>query len=116
MRKIIRHLLLTSCFFPAVTHAQEAAPQDSGIGSDIVVTAERREGSLQTTPISVSALGETALQQLQINRTSDLMRVVPSLVVASGTVDPTTLTIFMRGAGQNGGRSEERRVGKECRL
>lgn len=103
MRKIIRHLLLTSCFFPAVTHAQEAAPQDSGIGSDIVVTAERREGSLQTTPISVSALGETALQQLQINRTSDLMRVVPSLVVASGTVDPTTLTIFMRGAGQNGG-------------
>ncbi|SEJ96674.1 iron complex outermembrane recepter protein [Sphingobium sp. AP50] len=104
MRKSYRFGLLASCILPFAAHAQEAPqPQDSGIGSDIVVTAERREGSLQTTPISVSALGETALQQLQINRTADLMRVVPSLVVASGTVDPTTLTIFMRGAGQNGG-------------
>ncbi|UAJ09102.1 TonB-dependent receptor [Glacieibacterium megasporae] len=70
---------------------------------DIIVTAERRSGSLQKTPISVSAFPTTALKDLQINRTADLQRFVPSLSVAQGTVDPTTLTIFMRGAGQNAG-------------
>lgn len=103
MRKMIAGLLAATIMVPASSFAQEQAAVDDGIGGDIIVTAERREGSLQTTAISVTALGSTALEQLQINRTSDLMRVVPSLVVAQGTVDPTTLTIFMRGAGQNGG-------------
>ena len=79
------------------------AADEGGYGGDIVVTAERRESSLQKTPISVTALNNQALSDLQINRTADLQRVTPSLSVTQGTVDPTTLTIFMRGAGQNAG-------------
>ncbi|MBT0670714.1 TonB-dependent receptor [Novosphingobium profundi] len=79
------------------------APAAGGYGGDIVVTAERRETTLQKTPISVTALDDKALGDLQISRTADLQRVTPSLSVTQGTVDPTTLTIFMRGAGQNAG-------------
>jgi iron complex outermembrane receptor protein len=104
-------LFASTMLFAAPAFAQDAssstatpqaadAGQDSG---DIVVTAQRRASSLQKTPIAVTALDSTALKDLQINRTSDLQRVTPSLSVSQGTVDPTTLTVFMRGAGQNAG-------------
>lgn len=106
MTKASRWLLAgTAMLAASPALAQEQAPpaETSAYGNDIVVTAQRRESSLQETPISVTALGEQALQDLQIQRTADLQRVTPSLSVTQGTVDPTTLTIFMRGAGQNAG-------------
>ncbi len=112
MRRLV-YSYLASCAFllPSIVHAETAvaAPAATETAETplpegaIVVTAERRVGNLETTPISVSAFDSKMLQGLQIHRTSDLMRAVPSLVVAQGTVDPTTLTIFMRGAGQNAG-------------
>jgi iron complex outermembrane receptor protein len=114
MRGLLVSLLATAAVLcPFGASAQDAptgvpstdAPTSvpAGPDGDIVVTAERRSGSLEKTPISVSAFPETALRDLQITRTADLQRFVPSLSVAQGTVDPTTLTIFMRGAGQNAG-------------
>jgi len=112
MRRYI-YAYLASCavLTPAIAHADAAAPAPvasaaatpDSPGGDIVVTAERRSGSAEKTPISISAFDNKMLHSLQINRTTDLMRAVPSLVVAQGTVDPTTLTVFMRGAGQNAG-------------
>jgi iron complex outermembrane receptor protein len=110
MIKISAMLLATTALLGAApAFAQDAAPaavpaaNEGGYGSDIVVTAERREGTLQKTPISITAMDSTALKDLQITRTADLQRFTPSLNVAQGTVDPTTLTVFMRGAGQNAG-------------
>ncbi|PKB14597.1 iron complex outermembrane receptor protein [Novosphingobium kunmingense] len=108
MRVITALLLATTALCaasPALAQDTQSpdTSEDVGIGADIVVTAERREGSLQKTPISITALDETSLANLQVTRTADLQRFTPSLNVAQGTVDPTTLTIFMRGAGQNAG-------------
>jgi len=112
MRGLFVSLLATAAvLFPTTVLAQDAAVAaatdttaiDEAPGADIVVTAERRTGSLQKTPIAITALPEAALRDLQITRTADLQRVTPSLSVAQGTVDPTTLTVFMRGAGQNAG-------------
>jgi len=53
------------------------ATNDSG---DIVVTAERRETSLQKTPLAISALGADALQEQRLQVLRDLAAEVPSLV------------------------------------
>src|SRR5689334_13100525 len=46
---------------------------------EIVVTARRREESLQDTPIAISAFGAEMLEQRQIQQTADLERITPSL-------------------------------------
>lgn len=108
MRLLLVSLFTTTALLPvSAAYAQEVSDQttaadDMGMG-DIVVTAERRSGTLQKTPIAITALPEEALTAMQIDRTADLQRITPSLSVAQGTVDPTTLTVFMRGAGQNAG-------------
>lgn len=106
MPRSVKCLLLANVAaigFTTPALAQTAANAAPSSSTDIVVTAERRETSLQSTPIAITALPEKTLRDLEINTTSDLQRVTPSLSVAQGTVDPTTLTVFMRGAGQNAG-------------
>ena len=46
---------------------------------EIIVTSERREASLQETPIAVSAIGRQELEDLQVFEARDLQRYVPSL-------------------------------------
>ncbi|MEC4591207.1 TonB-dependent receptor [Nitrospirillum amazonense] len=91
--------------------AQTAAPAAKGAGAgtgaaaaaetnqleDIVVTAERREQSLQNAPIAVSALGGAALKDAGVADVSDLTRSVPSVVIApaAGGVPQ----VYVRGIG-----------------
>ena len=44
-----------------VAHAQDGAPSAQGL-EEVIVTAERREASLQDTPISVLAFGTADLE------------------------------------------------------
>ena len=53
-----------------------AAPAPDSV---IVVTARRREESLQETPVAISAFSAETLQDRQIQQTSDLERITPSL-------------------------------------
>ena len=64
---------------------------------EITVTTERREASLQDTPIAVSALGTDQLEQLQIDEARDLQRVVPSLNMFNNITHPSNLSLSMRG-------------------
>lgn len=72
-------------FASATAHAEDAAdaaaPGDTGI-ADIVVTAERREISLQQAPLSVSAITSDALKAANITDITGLNGTVPGLVVA----------------------------------
>jgi Outer membrane receptor proteins, mostly Fe transport len=61
--------------------AAAAAPGDTGI-TDIVVTAERREISLQQAPLSVSAVTSDDLRAANITDITGLNGTVPGLVVA----------------------------------
>src|SRR5579859_7136674 len=75
-------LLAAAC---GPTFAQQSA--DAGADhelaplQEIVVTATKRETTLQDVPVSVAVVGEDTLEQAQIRDLIDLQSVVPSLKV-----------------------------------
>ena len=66
---------------PPAAVAQQIAPvQDAEpIGSDIIVTAQKREESIQDVPIAVSAFSGEALDDLKIEGGSELLRAIPNV-------------------------------------
>jgi iron complex outermembrane receptor protein len=80
----------------AQTAGTAATPQ-TGL-AEITVTAERREASLQTVPVAVSALDTTALENRQVTEAEDLQRLVPSLKMANNITSPTNLSPSLRGS------------------
>lgn len=77
----------------------EQAPASSSQVGDIVVTAERREASLQTVPIAVTAIGAAQLANGGVQASGDLERFVPSLKMSPNISSPTTLSPSLRGSG-----------------
>ena len=86
MRKI--HFIGTSLLAVAVAHpayaqvtpqTAETAVADS---DEIIVTATKREQTLQDVPISVSVTGADTIEKAQVRDLIDLQSVVPSLKVA----------------------------------
>jgi outer membrane receptor protein involved in Fe transport len=61
--------------------AAPAAAQDAGVSEEetIVVTARRREETLQEAPVAVTAIGQEQIQDLQINSIDDIARFAPGL-------------------------------------
>ncbi len=92
--------------------AQSAQPEESGAGDaasasaaegEIVVTARRREESLQDVPLAVTALSGQDLQDQNISRIENLTRVAPSLVIAPSLGRANVPTFSIRGQRQNSG-------------
>jgi iron complex outermembrane receptor protein len=84
-------------------HAQPAdSPQQGGLG-EIVVTAERREERLQTTPIAVTALTPESLERFQIDSTQDVAKTVPNLKFMPLTGSRSTLQVSLRGGSEQTG-------------
>lgn len=75
--------------------AAPAATQSNGIG-EIIVTAQRRDESLQRTPVSVSVLTSAALQERAVFSQTDLQRTVPGLTVRA-TANSNQLNFSIRG-------------------
>lgn len=71
---------------------------------EVIVTARRREESLQNTPISVSAIGASDLRDAGITSLSDLKSIVPNLQVAPTATK--SQAIFIRGIGQRASTPE----------
>jgi iron complex outermembrane receptor protein len=94
--------------------ARDAAEPDSNNQlTDIVVTAERRETSLQRTPISVVAFTQDDLAKRGTADLASLSQFTPGLSIGGGVEGGTSRPVFMiRGIGQTSGReSVERGVG-----
>lgn len=57
----------------------QGAPEDEGrVTGEIVVTAEKREASIQEVPIAISAFDEDKLERLQLNDAQDLQLSIPN--------------------------------------
>jgi iron complex outermembrane receptor protein len=67
-------------------------------GNEILVTAQRREQSLQDVTASVVAVGADRLENSQINNLQDLQSIVPSVNFGN---DFNQAKIFIRGVGAN---------------
>ena len=111
------HLLLASAFafVPMTVHAQAGpasplvllaaadavADTADDTGGEIIVTAERRETSLQKTPIAISVFTGQTLTDRNIRDVRDLAGQVPNLFVPRVTISHTTQTFALRGIGES---------------
>ena len=93
--------LMTSTALTGVAYAQEAAPPSSDAPAaqaeigEIVVTAQRRDESIQRVPISIQALSPVTLQQHQVQSFDDYTKLLPS--VSFQSLGPGKSQLFFRG-------------------
>jgi iron complex outermembrane receptor protein len=82
----------------AAADAAAAAPQpaDAGGLEEITVTAQRREQTLERTPVAVTALGTEALTKSAITTEADLQTAVAGLTVKAGQ-NSDSLNFAIRG-------------------
>ena len=74
---------------------QQKVEQRNGGVPVIVVTAQRRSEDLQDVPVSVQALGQEGLEQLNIDTFEDYLEQLPT--VTAGGSGPGQSTIYIRG-------------------
>lgn len=107
MRKV-RSLLLCATMFGATAFsmpvlaqvadpATDAAEEDVG-SNDIIVTAGKREQTLQETPIAVSVTSAAAIEDAQVRDLIDIQTLVPSLRVSQLQTSANT-NFIIRGFG-----------------
>ena len=82
---------------PAVAQ-KNAAASTGNVLEEVVVTAERREASLQTVPIPVTAITREAIENHQVTEAKDLQRFAPSLRMSNIITSPTNLSPSLRGS------------------
>jgi len=76
---------------------------DAGQLEEIVVTAEKRESTIETTAISITALSGGDIQDRGFTDLADLMKTVPGVSIR--TSGPGMTEFEMRGVASNGGNS-----------
>ena len=86
----------------AVLGAPTALAQDQRVLDEIVVTAQKREQSLQEVPIAMSAFSADQLQRAGVNDIRDLMTLSPSLMMTSSAGEAAGAVARIRGIGTTG--------------
>src|SRR5689334_17062745 len=74
---------VAAALLPATFVVSASETESAGALEEVVVTARKREESLQDTPIAISAFSAAALERQQITSTEDLDQVAPNLQFAS---------------------------------
>ena len=85
----------------AETAAVAPADTSSGQLEEIVVTAEKRESTVQATPISMTALSGSDLAEQNIGSVQDLVGAIPGISLR--TAGPGQTEYEMRGLASSGG-------------
>ncbi len=100
---ILRNSMLTllgSTMLTTVPLYAQDTPVDEGDEDIIIVTAQKREQSLQDVPISIQALGASRLENAQVTSFDDYQKLLPS--VSSQSFGPGQAQIFFRGVTSGG--------------
>ncbi|MBA3666503.1 MAG: TonB-dependent receptor [Sphingomonas sp.] len=93
-------LAQTAAEQPLPPSAPVAAPVSDSDNPDIIVTATKREESLQDVPASIQAIGTKRLDQLNISNFEDYTKQLPS--VSFQTAQPGLTVVYMRGVATGG--------------
>jgi iron complex outermembrane receptor protein len=78
--------------------APAGGPPDTGAVAEVIVTAQRREQSLQQVPVAVTSLGGEYLASRQIQSIDKLSSLAPGLNVVKGATDAAATVISIRGS------------------
>ncbi|HNR91681.1 MAG TPA: TonB-dependent receptor [Dokdonella sp.] len=98
--------LLLGVWASGATFAQESAATPSNDTEqsqrldDIVVTARRREETLQEVPVAVSAFTADDLVEMQVSNIDGLQGSVPNMNIVQGRGSSSSVNVFIRGIGQ----------------
>ncbi len=86
-----------------VVRAQDAdgAEAEQGSLDTIVVSARKREETLQDVPVAVTAFTPDTLDKLNVEDLSDLDAQVPNLTIYAARGSSSTVTAYIRGVGQS---------------
>ena len=97
MGKLFAHSALVALGWTAAAQAQpvDGARADDG---DIIVTARKREESILTVPVVLTAVSQEKLDRLQTTEIADLPKLVPGLVLGQQMLSIGTL-VSIRGVG-----------------
>lgn len=71
-----------------------------GVLEEVIVTARKREESLQETPVAVTALGADALRDAGVRNLAQLNEIAPNIEVSSANGTAPLANIYIRGVGQ----------------
>ena len=98
------HISVKHTYLPAILSAAVAATLPTTTFAqleEVLVTAERREASVQDVPIAVSAYNEDMIDKLQIDDTLDLINVVPNMFGGNNTGLGTANMYYLRAQGND---------------
>ena len=80
---------------------RQAGSEDAQRLDHVVVTARKREETIQDVPVAVTAFTPEALDRLNIEDLSDLAAQVPNLTLYAARGSSSTITAYIRGVGQS---------------
>lgn len=84
--------------------ARAQIPEHGGLElEEVIVTARKREESLQDTPISITAFSGVALERQHIDRLDGVASSTPNLIFDTGTIfsgNNSAAAVYIRGIGQ----------------
>jgi len=99
-KKIHQPLIQYVGIIAATATALPAFSQNETLAlEEVLVTAERREGSLQDVPLAVSAFDANEIDRRQSFNVKDIVNNVPNLIGANNVGQGTATTVFLRGVG-----------------
>lgn len=103
-------LCMTLLCFTGAAFAQSASDSGEATLAEVVVTAQKREQSVQDVPISISAYGGDFLDRAGISTIEDISRLAPDFAIASGSQQINSI-VSIRGIGSVGNNAIEPSVG-----
>jgi iron complex outermembrane recepter protein len=99
-RRSLTVFLLTTTLLAATPALAQAPAEAATDGTDIIVTAQKREENLQRVPISIQAIGSAKLDEHQVSSFDDYAKLLPS--VSYQSFGPGQSQIFFRGVTSGG--------------
>ena len=76
---LLAHTPVATAVLIALTSPSAMAQQDTAALGEVIVTAQKREQSLQDVPISLNALGEQTLTELNVQNFKDYVQFLPTV-------------------------------------
>ena len=99
-------LAVAASFATSMTHAEATAGKALSL-EEVLVTAEKREQSLQNTPISILAFSAEKLARFGVSDLGDISGLAPNVEITPFPISRSSLIVFMRGVGNNDSQSTQ---------
>jgi iron complex outermembrane receptor protein len=96
---IARNLALIAVMGASTVAPLTLAEESSRSMEEVVVTSRRKDESVQDVPLSVTAFGEEAIEQIKPNTLRDFDGLVPNVYIGMNTAGPGASALYIRGVG-----------------